>query len=94
MVDTIELGGNIQLVNFKDIEPGKLVVIKKMVGKYTKDISEKNKEFKKLVVTLKEPDFIIEAKVFIADKEETEEIQNNNVFFALDKALGNLKGKI
>ena len=37
----IELGGNINLDNFEEIEKGQLIVVKKVVGNYTKKISEK-----------------------------------------------------
>ena len=47
----IELGGNIKLENFENIDRGVLVIVKKIVGGYTKQISEKNKDFKEIAVT-------------------------------------------
>ena len=48
----MELGGNISLEGFDELEPGTLIVVKKMVGNYAKNIAEKT-EFEKLELTLK-----------------------------------------
>ena len=86
----IELGGNIKLIQFEEIEPGLLIVIKKIVGNYTKRFSENLPEFKSIEVTLE--DVIanrIKVKVEYSDvKESTAE--DKNLFFALDKALSSI----
>ena len=86
----IELGGNIKLNNFEAIEPALLIVIKKIVGNYTKKISESLENFKELEVTLEDKSanrFIVVVK---ADKEYISEASDKNLFFALDKALGTI----
>jgi len=86
----IELGGNIKLIQFEEIEPGLLVVIKKIVGNYTKKFSENLPEFKSIEVTLEDKTTNrIKVKVEYSDlKEATAE--DKNLFFALDKALGSI----
>ena len=37
----IELGGNIKLESFDEIQPAQLIVIKKVVGNFAKQYSEK-----------------------------------------------------
>ena len=49
--DKIELGGNIELVGFKELDHASMVVLKKIVGTYAKKFSEANSDFEKLVVT-------------------------------------------
>jgi len=87
-MDTMQLGGNIELVNFHSLDFGKLVVVKKIVGKYAKEISEKNSSFNKLKVILKENNEI-EAIVSINNNEYSENASSNNLFFSLDKVLSN-----
>ncbi|MEK6934574.1 MAG: hypothetical protein AABW46_01720 [Nanoarchaeota archaeon] len=83
----IELGGNIKLVNFEGLEPALLIVVKKVVGNYTKKISESLNEFKSIEVTLvnKENN---EIKVKVeANKSYESNAKDKNLFFALDKCL-------
>ncbi len=50
---TLELGGNIQLTGFRDLDPATLVIVKKIVGNFVKDMSAHNSGFRGLNVTLK-----------------------------------------
>ena len=50
---TLELGGNIQLTGFRDLDPATLVIVKKMVGNFVKDMSAHNSGFRGLNMTLK-----------------------------------------
>ena len=88
-MDTMQLGGNIELVNFHSLEPGKLIVVKKIVGRYAKEIGEKNPSFQKLKVVLKENNEI-EATLSANENNYTESDSNQNLFFSLDKALSKL----
>ena len=83
----IELGGNIKLSNFEQIEPALLIVIKKIVGNYTKKISESLEEFKEVKIELEDKSSNKITVKVIADKEYTSEAHDKNLFFALDKAL-------
>jgi len=88
----IELGGNINLENFEEVEKGQLIVIKKVVGNYTKKISEKVKDFNKITVTLaKDSKYKIEISLE-AEENKKSEAENPNLFFALDQALAKLLG--
>ena len=50
-MDTMQLGGNIELNGFNELERSKLVVVKKIVGNYAKEFSDKTR-FDKLSLTL------------------------------------------
>lgn len=81
----IELGGNIKLENFENIDRGVLVIVKKIVGGYTKQISEKNKDFKEITVTKGDGN---DVKVnCVCGKEIKAEANETNLFFSLAKAL-------
>ena len=45
--NSISLGGNIELNGFQDIENAKLVVLKKIIGNYVKQIQEKKSDYEK-----------------------------------------------
>jgi hypothetical protein len=83
----IELGGNINLENFEAVEPGQLIVIRKVVGNYTKKISEKHEDFKKITVSIiPETKYKIKVTLELTETKEAE-AENSNIFFALDQAL-------
>ena len=50
---TLELGGNIQLTGFRELDPATLVIVKKIVGNFVKDMSATNSKFQGLHLTLK-----------------------------------------
>ena len=86
----IELGGNIKLEGFDNIEPAKLIVIKKIVGFNTKKISEADKDFKEILVNLKSQEpYEIEVKI-TTDKETTESEKDANLFYCLDKVFAKI----
>ena len=84
----MELGGNICLEGFDELEPGTLIVLKKMIGNYAKNIAEKTK-FEKLELTLTEESkkYKIEVKLVIEGKEKKEDAEDKNLFFAVHKVL-------
>ena len=86
----IELGGNIKLDNFESLEPALLIVVKKVVGNYTKKISESFTDFKEVTVKLEDEDLNKISVMVKADKEYTSEAKDKNLFFALDKALNTI----
>ena len=90
----MELGGNIYLENFDNLEPAKLIVVKKFVGTYGKTLSEKHKEFKKLVVTIT-PNSKYEIKaVSYGSPDVGIIVSGKNMFFVLDKVLSEVVKKI
>jgi hypothetical protein len=93
----IELGGNIKLVGFKDLEPAKLIVVKKIVGNYARKINDTVSEFQELSLHLKgihgneetgESKFEIQGKLIMSGKNPCNaEVTDFNLFYALDKVL-------
>jgi len=88
----IELGGNIKLIGFNELDRGSLVVIKKITGNYARKISEKaSSDLDELSLELKNNgEKSINTSLKIKDKTFNSEVSDNNLFYALDKALSKL----
>ena len=90
----IELGGNIKLDGFDNLEPAKLIVIKKLAGSHTKRATEKTTNFKEIVISLKSQNpSEVEIKL-TTDKEIFSLAKDKNLFYALDKAFSSIIEKI
>ncbi len=94
---TIELGGNIRLTGFKELDGGSLVILKKVVGNYVRKISESNDKFENLSLTLKNINekegnkkFEVHAKLVNGGEVLTSEVTDRNIFFTVDKVLNSV----
>tara|TARA_Y100000310_G_scaffold275745_2_gene292440 strand:- start:859 stop:1122 length:264 start_codon:yes stop_codon:yes gene_type:complete len=86
----VELGGNIEIIGFDEVDPGRLIVIKKIIGNFAKKLAE-DPEFKKIKLELIDKDGV-KIKVSLTGKEEkVVEAEDKNLFFALNKALEKLE---
>ncbi|MBN1503315.1 HPF/RaiA family ribosome-associated protein [Candidatus Woesearchaeota archaeon] len=90
----IELGGNIELVGFSELEPASMIVLKKIIGNYARRYTELSSEYEKLSLTLKpvhqiegSQKYEIHAKVLKAGKPVTSEITDKNLYYAIDSVL-------
>ncbi|NJL44027.1 MAG: hypothetical protein HC945_01740 [Nitrosarchaeum sp.] len=98
---TIELGGSITLVGFKERDPAELVVVKKLVGAYARKITDASSGFEGLTVSMKpvhkqgdSEKFEVHAKVLLAGKPQVSEVTDRNLFVALDSALKKLTASL
>jgi len=97
MDDLMQLGGNISLAGFKDLEPAKMIVIKKITGTYVKKMQEKNNKFESLSLHLKSvhaTKYELQAKAIVNGLPHNSEVVDFNLFFALDKALAKILEEI
>ena len=87
----IELGGNIVLVGFKELEVPDLVVAKKLVGHYARSITDKKGDYDRLSISLKPvhsgEKFEIKVKLDMDSKSYNTDCIENNLFIALDTCL-------
>ncbi len=90
----IELGGNITLGGFKDLDRDALVVVKKMVGSYARKMTDHSSKFENITVTLKDihktsktQSYEVHVKLIDAGKPINSEITDRNMYVALDSAL-------
>lgn len=88
LAEPIKLGGNIELVGFDSVDGAEMVVVKKMVGSYAKDMSEKNSNFKSLTVSMdKDGDQFRISSSLQADNDYKAEESGANLFMTMDKSL-------
>ena len=90
--DNIVLGGSIELVGFKELDGGSMVILKKMIGNHVRKMSDTAENFEKLTVTMKKVGsggnkFEVQAKMMDNGRPFTSEVSDFNLFFTLDKAL-------
>ena len=99
--DKQDLGGNIQLSGFKEISPGEMVVVKKIVGSYARKFSDSIKGYETLQVHLKQvhktessEKYELHAKLVYEGKTKSSESGERNLFVALDSALKKLESQM
>lgn len=97
----IELGGNITLSGFNDFDSGSMVIVKKIVGNYGKKFADLCKEFQNLSVNLKkvherEMSELYEIHAKVTDKGNliTSQVEDRNLFVALDNVLKKVENQI
>ena len=85
----IELGGNIKLDGVEGVEPAQLIVIKKVVGNFAKQYSEK-KQVNELLIKL-EGNYKVTASL---NEEINEESEGDNLFYVLNEVLVRIRDKL
>lgn len=100
-METMRLGGNIELTGFSDIDSGSMVVLKKIIGNYAKRFFGECKKFEKLSLRMDVPKEVeqanqkslFELKGFVTDagSEYSSHAEGSNVFFAVDAVLKDLE---
>ena len=93
-MDTLELGGNIQLTGFSELDGGQMVVLKKIVGNYARRLSDKAKNFQQLSLTMKKVHETEQSKIYELNAKLMDNGQpiigstsDRNLFVALDTVL-------
>ncbi|MBT3416830.1 hypothetical protein HON86_02965 [Candidatus Woesearchaeota archaeon] len=91
----IELGGNINLDGFDNVEQGKLIIIKKILGNYVKNLIENTENFESILLSLKtEENNLIEVKLKCGANELICNSSDNNIFFAMNNVLTELESNL
>ena len=94
MTEVMELGSSIELIDFKDVERDKFVVVKKIVGNFVKRLQDNNSGFERLSLHLKKVhnnEYEILGKLNMAGKMYNSEIIDYNLFYALNGILKKLE---
>jgi len=94
----IELGGNITLVGFSDVDEGSMIILKKMVGNSVRKYQETTQKFEGLTLTCKnvhsDNKFELHGKLLDNGKVLTSQVVDYNLFFTLDKVLKGLESQL
>lgn len=86
----IELGGNIKLTGFREIDNSSMVILKKMIGNYARKMSEKCNNFEGLEMTLKtvhDNQFEIHSKLIDNGSSKNSQVTERNIFIGVDSSL-------
>ena len=99
--DTLNLGGNIELSGFSDIDSASMIILKKIVGNFAKKFADHNENFQKLHVTMKPvherekgEKYEIHGKVVINGRSASAEMVDRNLFYCLDKVMKKLESEL
>ena len=99
--DLMQLGGNIELSGFKDINGASRVVLKKIIGNYGRRFSECSDNFESLKITMKQvPEtkkiekYEIHVQLTDNGKPITSEVIERNLFIAVDNALKKIESQL
>ncbi|MCF7860682.1 hypothetical protein K9M79_00430 [Candidatus Woesearchaeota archaeon] len=97
----IQLGGNIELTGFRELDRSIMIIVKKMVGNYVKKFTERLEGFEKLSLTLKtvhqtekSEKYEIKAMLVHKGKIHNSERVEYNLFVAIDEALKALEASV
>ena len=97
----IELGGNITLVGFKDLDRGTQTSVKKMVGNYVNKLSDMCNKFETITLHLKNiheteksAKYEIHARLIDNGKLYNSSHLDSNLFVALDAVLKKLETEL
>jgi ribosome-associated translation inhibitor RaiA len=101
MDDSMQLGGNIELSGFKDIDGASMVVLKKIIGNYGRRFSELSGNFESLKITMKpvhetekSEKYEIHVQVIVDGKPVASEVIERNLFIAIDNALKKVESQL
>ncbi len=98
MTDALQLGGNIELSGFREIEPAGMVIVKKIVGNYARRFSSQLTGFEKLSLSMKPVHEIEASKKFEVrgmvvgnGKTYTSEMTDRNIYVVIDSVLKSIE---
>lgn len=99
MEDALQLGGNIELTGFRDIDRSSFVIVKKIVGNYARKFSDNCASFEGLQLHLKslnESGSKFELHGKLSEKGGTLVAKETdfNLFFVLDRTLKKLESQL
>jgi ribosome-associated translation inhibitor RaiA len=101
MDDSMQLGGNIELSGFRDIDGASMVVLKKIIGNYGRKFTGIANNFESLKVTMKpvhetekSENYEVHARIFLQGKPVVSEAVERNLFVAIDAALKKIESQI
>jgi ribosome-associated translation inhibitor RaiA len=96
MTTTMELGGNIVLTGFADLDFTELIVVKKIVGQYARKIADRPPGFSRLNVVLHRKPSHSEIEVHMDTEGRTlsSHAEGHNLFVVLDQGFKKLETQI
>jgi len=100
MVDienVMKLGDSIELFGFNATDSKSMVILKKMIGNYTRGFTDKSTTFEKLILSLDmkdNSDFELKGEAFDNGQSHVSSIQGNNLFVGVGDVLKGLESSL
>jgi S-adenosylmethionine synthetase len=106
-IDTkpVELGGNIKLIGFRELDPGSMIIAKKMIGTYVRKYSEFCKNIQEVSISLKSVHKIEDSERYeisvklinngqVYSADNLEDRKPLNLFIVLDSVLAKVHNEV
>ena len=94
----IELGGNIQLIGFSELDNAHLLILKKIIGNYARKFSDNaGADYESLAISAKSihnNKYEIQTKLMISGKPVNSDDINNNLFMAVSGSLQKIEKQL
>lgn len=93
----LQLGGNIELSGFRELDGGTMIILKKIVGNYAKRMSSMRTGFKGLSLRMKtihDNQFELNAKMVDNGQAITSSVVDRNLFVAVDNSLKKIMNEL
>jgi hypothetical protein len=90
MEDIQQLGGNIELVGFQEIDGGSMIILKKVIGSYARKFSDRLGSIEKLTIRMKKvgnSQFEITGALVKEGQQFNSELTEYNLFVGVDQVL-------
>lgn len=85
----MDLGEQIVLTGFAEDEPGSIIIIKKIVGNFVKQFTQRHEGFERL--TLTQEGETVSGLLLVKGEKFVAQARDENLFFALDACLKSLE---
>ncbi|MBW2987538.1 hypothetical protein KY336_03220 [Candidatus Woesearchaeota archaeon] len=96
--ETIKLGGNIELIGFRDLDGGSMVILKKIIGNYVRKLSDGSEKFESFKLHLKPISqgnlFEVHGHLVDNGRNFTAEHTDRNLFITVNKVLSKLESSM
>ena len=99
--ETIQLGGNIELSGFREVDGGSMIIVKKIVGSYVRKFNDRLGNLQKFSLHMKKAHgneenavFELYGNVIDNGKTHSAEVSERNLFVAVDTVMKKLENSI
>ncbi|MBW2991718.1 hypothetical protein KY345_00690 [Candidatus Woesearchaeota archaeon] len=97
--ETIQLGGNIELSGFREVDGGSMIIVKKIVGSYVRKFTDRLENFQKFSLNMKKVHgdnsvFELHGNVLDNGKTYSAETDDRNLFVAVDSIMRKLENSM
>ncbi|MBW2969338.1 hypothetical protein KY304_02730 [Candidatus Woesearchaeota archaeon] len=90
MEDIQQLGGNIELAGFRNLDGGSMIILKKIIGNYARKFSDRLENMEKLSITIKtvgSNQYEMKAKLVAGGEIFNSEVTDHNLFVLTDSLM-------